>query len=760
MNLIQKVTRLEHPGVLRGFKWPSDLPTFGRFNLIYGWNGSGKTTLSRVFRDLEQRSVPSTGQAVLCIKGNDIDGDVFPQTSFHVRVFNRDFVNENVFPVDGGEVPPIFVVGKESADKQKEVDRLKKAKSAEDTRLDHARTTSRQADHELDKHCVDRAKVIKDTLRISGRGAYNDYDKRAYRSRMEKMAEAGDSEAHQLDDTTRDTLLVQHRETNKPKVQEVQYRLPDVEQLRDQIAAVRAATVAGSAIQALKDDPELGDWTHRGLKLHRERASQVCLFCEQPLSSSRLATLEAHFSAEHAGFLRRLDELLAQVKAATREADDLLLPNRAEFYEDITGDYGSCKEAFEEAVKNARDFADNLVGCLEEKRGQPYTNLQSDMIVPAIDGDVVDRLNEVIQRHNKACDEFQSRTEKARDHLADGIIAESFDDYSGLAIAAREARTAIHPIQEQVQRLSGEIARLEQEIVEHRQPAEELNEDLCKYLGHDELRLEVKETGYALVRHGVLADSLSDGERTALALLYFLKSLGDQRFDLKEGVVVVDDPVSSLDTNALYLAFGYIRQRTQAAGQLFLLTHNFTFFRQVRNWFHNLPGQRRKDINQRPARFYMLDRVVDANPRRTEIRPLDPLLERYESDYHYLFAYVHREAKLSDTQLEQAYVLPNIARRLLEMFLAFRRPQIAGELWKKLKDIEFDEAKKVRMLRFLHTHSHGDTIGAPEHDPSLLGEARSVLTDVMQFMKSEDPEHFKAMVDVVKLGTEAEEGAC
>ena len=133
MNLIQKITRLDHPGVLRNFKWPSDLPEFGRFNLIYGWNGSGKTTLSRLFRHLEQRSVPSTGQVVFCIRGNDVASDTFPEIGVQVRVFNRDFVNESVFPTGGGDVPPIFVVGKESVEKQKEVDRLNKAKSPAST---------------------------------------------------------------------------------------------------------------------------------------------------------------------------------------------------------------------------------------------------------------------------------------------------------------------------------------------------------------------------------------------------------------------------------------------------------------------------------------------------------------------------------------------------------------------------------------------------------------------------------------------------
>ena len=758
MTIIQKISRLDHPGVLRDFKWPSDLPTFARFNLIYGWNGSGKTTVSRLLRHLEQCSVPSQGQATLCIKGKDFDGDAFPRTSVQVRVFNRDFVNESVFPVGGDDVPPIFVVGKENVDKQKEVDRLKEAKTAEEARLNRAHTTSNQAVQGLDRHCVDRARFIKDTLRIPGAGAYNEYHKTAYRNRAQKMAKAGDAETHRLDDSTRDTLLLQHRETVKAKVPEVEYRVPSLKYLHDEVVAASAKTVTASVLQGLKDDTVLVEWTRVGLKLHKERGSPVCLFCEQTLLPSRVAELEAHFSVEYEHFLQGLGELIARLKTAMKEADDLRLPNRAELYEDIAGDYASAKDGLEEELTKLRAFAAGLVQCLEEKKGQPFTSLKLDIAVPEIDGGVVDQLNEVIQRHNTACDGFQARTAKARERLADGMIAESFDDYLRLATTEKEAEAAIDPIQEKVKQLSGEIARLEREIVEHRQPAEELNDDLCKYLGHDELQLDVRDTGYALVRRGVVADSLSDGERTALALLYFLKSLGDRRFDVKNGVVVLDDPVSSLDANALYLAFGYIRQRTQDAGQLFLLTHNFTLFRQVRNWFHHLPGQRKKDINQRPARFYMLDRVIDADPRRTVLKRLDPLLERYESEYHYLFAYVHREAEATHAGLERAYVLPNIARRLLEMFLAFRRPENAGELWQKLKDIEFDEAKKVRVLRFLHTHSHGDTIGEPEHDPSVLGEARSVLADVMQLIESQDPEHFKAMVELVKLGNEPEDG--
>lgn len=750
MSLITKIARLKHPGVLRDFAWPADLPSFGRFNLIYGWNGSGKTTLSRVFRAIEQRVACSPGEIALFIDGHQVTGQDFPKTTVPLRVFNRDFVSESVFPVSGGEVPPIFVVGKESVENQKEVDRLKAERTAKEIALQQARSAHQQAEREFDRHCVERARVIKDTLRVPGPGTYNDYNKTDYRTRAGRMVTAGDGPPHGLSEPDRDSLLIQHRANVKPKVASVPYRFPSLKQLHSELAGVLSATVTSVAIESLKDDPTLSDWVRHGLGLHKTRASETCLFCEQSLPGGRLSELESHFSAAYDRFLERLGRQRDDLKRLSERARDLHLPDRMALYDDLSDEYDSRRAGLLEALERVSGFVGDLLDALETKTSQPFKSIPLELEIPTIDEATISRLNEVIARHNAACDDFQGRTTNARDRLALDLIAENLDDYSRLAAAVKAASDAIGPLEQDLKRLMDDIGSLEREIVEHRQPAEELNEDLRKYLGHDELSLQVEETGYQLLRYGQLAEALSEGERTALALLYFLKSLRDRRFDLRHGVVVLDDPVSSLDANALYLAFGFIRHRTQDAGQLFVLTHNFSFFRQVRNWFHHQKGQNKKDINQRPARFYMLDRVHGANPRCTALRALDPLLEQYESEYHYLFACVHRAANATgETELEQNYGLANVARRLLEMFLAFRRPQIAGELWQKLKDVTFDEAKKVRIARFVHTHSHGDTVGEPEHDPSLLGEARAVLADLLELIKSEDAQHFTAMVGLV-----------
>ena len=215
---ITRIARLRDYGVFRDFTWPQDLPEFGRYNLIYGWNGTGKTMLSRLFRALEAKTPPSTGQATMSVNGRGVSNAEFPQASVAVRVFNRDFIEESVFPIEG-DVAPIFVLGKQNVEKQKRVDQLKAALSEAQTKLDSDRQAKSRAESALDKFCIDRARIIKDTLRSSGSNPYNNYDKSNFSPRAQEMISSGDRKAHALSESGREKLLTQHRASPKQKLQ-------------------------------------------------------------------------------------------------------------------------------------------------------------------------------------------------------------------------------------------------------------------------------------------------------------------------------------------------------------------------------------------------------------------------------------------------------------------------------------------------------------------------------------------------------------
>ena len=746
---ITRIKRLRDCGVFHDFSWPNDLHEFGRYNLLYGWNGSGKTILSNVLRALEHRSEPPNGKVVVRIDGEDVSNNDFGNVAIPIRVFNRDFMTDSVFPREG-DVAPIFVLGKENVEKQKQVDKFKSNLIDEQAKLQTYEEKKTGAFTALDTFCIDKAKVIKDMLRSSGSNPYNDYNKGDFTRRTSDMISASDKTAYIINDATREKYLVQLHSSPKPKIQTLIYRLPDLNAIEKTVVQLLSTTVFSEVIQSLKADAQLSTWVYIGLGLHHERSVKKCLFCNQPIPMDRLSVLEAHFNTEYIDLMRKLDDQIKAVQGDIRAITNLVVPNVAELYDDLSSDYEKANTALRKECDSAKSLLEILVKALNNKKDRLFEQVTLNVTIPNLDVGAVDKLNEVILKHNQACDDFQSRIDFARKQLeADSVFA-NLEEFVKLQNAIQLAESEVVNSMHEVQRIAGEIPKLEQEIVEHRRPAEELNEDLRKYLGHDELRLEVKETGYTIMRHSELARGLSEGEMTAIALLYFLKSLQDRRFDLQKGVVVLDDPVSSLDANALYYAFGFIKENTKNAKQLFILTHNFTFFQQVRNWFHYLKGQKKKDISQRPARFYMVDCVYDGSRRCSTLSALDPLLEQYNSEYHYLFARIYRKVKGSmQGSLGENYVFPNMARRLLEAFLAFRQPQIEGELWAKLQSIQFDESRKTRILRFFNTHSHSGAVGETEHDPSILCEANAVLKDLLDLIQSQDPPHFSAMEKLV-----------
>ena len=121
---IKRITKINHR-IFQNFSWPSDLPTFERYNLIYGWNGSGKTTLSNLFRALEKKTNITDGTVEFEFEGgNKLSGSNIygNQTIPKIKVFNREFVEDSVFSIQRPNMAPIFIIGEDSVEKQKQID--------------------------------------------------------------------------------------------------------------------------------------------------------------------------------------------------------------------------------------------------------------------------------------------------------------------------------------------------------------------------------------------------------------------------------------------------------------------------------------------------------------------------------------------------------------------------------------------------------------------------------------------------------------
>lgn len=761
---LSRIGKIKGHRVFLDFSWPPGLQPFAQFNLIYGWNGSGKTTLSALLRHLQTRSVVVEGEVEFEIDGAKVAGNDLSSAHLPpVRVFNRDFIASTIF-ADASQMDPIYYLGADSVEKQMQVEKLKKDLGKAETEVAGARTKKSSAEKALDDFCIMKARVIKEILISSRSTSYNNYDKRPFKIAIEKLNQTSTADALLPDD---ERQALRKRKDSQPKevVQAFAIAMPDFEGLAVEVGTILQRSVVSQVLNELVADREVSAWVQQGMALHSgARKSVTCRFCNQSLPAVRLQELEAHFSDTFMSFQAELTELAERIESHREVLVGAQFLDQGRLYDHLGSELQSAVVETRRLLGEAAAFLKSLHEIVLRKRDTPFKIIALESLVNAGQRpdrtalvNAIDTVNAVFAKHNATTNDFNNQVEEACRLLEQSYVAEAFSEYCQLRNAVDAATTALHELANNSTNLKEVIAVIEREIVEHRRPAEQLNAELRSYLGHDELRLEVKEHGYTMTRGGQPANNLSEGEKTAIAFLYFLKSLQDRSFDLANGIIVIDDPVSSLDANALFSAFGYMKEQTKSAGQLFVLTHNFAFFRQVKNWFHHLPNQRKKNLELRPGRFYLLVARVKAGQRMATLAPIDPLLEQYESEYHYLFKRVHEEAHRNDGEvmLEEYYGLPNVARRFLEAFLAFRYPGVVGDLIKRMEKVDFDQSKKTRILRFLNTYSHSGRVADPEHDPSILAETKPVLLEVLELIKKCDAEHYRGMVSIV--ATEAAE---
>ncbi len=636
MKLV-RIDKIKNFRVFRDFIWPSDLNDFENYNLIYGWNWSGKTTLSTILRCLEKRIPLSDGEIELTIGGRKVSGKEFADEASlpSIKVFNRDFINDNVFTSEGS-VTPIFVLGEESIDKQKQVKDKKSENTERKARLSEKQKEKSTLEKELDNYCIEKGKAIKEFLSSSGQNPYNNYDKASFKNKCTGLIQEGHVESNKLTEEEKERLKKKNESAAKAKVQNIAFTFENVSTLSCETQKILSKTVTSRVIDKLKDNQELSKWVEKGLQLHKETLSSVCLFCEQSLPEDRLQILEGHFNDEYSRFTNEIEAMKKNLESKLKMVENLTFPDEARLYEHLADMYVKRCSELEQEINIYNSILKNLITKLSEKKSNPFKVLALNTPPTPMNEEKFNAVNSLIRQHNQETDDFQTTVSGARQKLESSIVAELIPEFSEKRRNIERLSGACDALTNEIQGEERSIQELERDIIEHRKPAEELNGDLQNYLGHSELKFEVKEAGYQITRNGNVAGALSEGEKTAVAFLYFLKSLYDKNFDLANGIVVIDDPVSSLDSNSLYNAFGFMKNRVNGAGQFFLLTHNFLFFRQVRHWFGHL--------TKSEVRYYMLQVKTKDGTRKSELLNLDRLLKDYHSEYHYLFSLVYQTA--------------------------------------------------------------------------------------------------------------------
>ncbi|MEX1027703.1 MAG: AAA family ATPase [Candidatus Paceibacterota bacterium] len=749
--MITRIESLSGFGSFRDWTCEQDLPEFRRYNLIYGWNGTGKSTVARLLRSFELGEMPVSEDdfdfSITCSGGATLSPSELAKAPLSVRVFSEDFVSDNL-SFDGASVSPLLILGTENVDAAAKLGKLNKTLPGLSDDTDVAKEKWDELKTDREKLLSKGAFRIKEALRSGPDRRFYNYERRNLEGSLKDIPV----------DTKRPNIDVeaeQRRLNTKPKPSielDRGFDHDDLVGLRHGVGEVLATELLDTAIPSLRSDAAVQDWVSHGLELHAGREDR-CLFCQQRMPAERLEELRSHFSHVFTTHIELIDSLDADLKQLGENLTDYceragaIQPDR--FYDDVDDRWPL---ATDELVVSSDRFLGVVERCrssLKTKRSDPFTTVDDPISDGSVDAAVANLeaafvlVDSALASHQKRTTVLDKVRSAAQREIETHMVWEERSEYLDVEAQISTAKTVSEELGVRLRQTKEEISRLESEVSGRQDACSEINAALARYFGHGMFTVapsdESESLGLSLLRLGKPAHRLSEGERNGIALVYFLMKLKEEGVSLGETIVVIDDPVSSLDENKAYHAYGSMIDATELALQVFYLTHSFSMFRSLRRRLGWTSAQKKE------FGMFMTQRIVDEDGPSSSFGKIDPTLAKYDSEYHFLFVSLCRYINAEEPTASDTYSMPNIGRRVLETFFAFRKPT-KGNLSTKVGGCGFDSAKSERIMRFVDFHSHGDTTDRLDTLGPLENlEAQEVARDILALMASVDDAHVQDM---------------
>ncbi len=769
--MIIAIQRLKQFGIFRDYT-NRGINNFGKYNLIYGWNGSGKTTLSALFRSIENNVLsakfPSSEFTVEIDGGSTVTHDNIKEANLNIYTFNDAFIDENI--AWNNIVKCILLVDKKKIAEREKLETLKKEQQTDTEAQSKVELEIQKLEDDISKFSTSSAKRMKTSLQSidTTDNYYLNYNKTKFEQCISQNIEFTKSDASLLNEQE----IIELTNAAKPDLKSpIVFSQKTINEetfikAKERLDDLLKSSVISQTIQRLVEHSDIKTWVEAGLLLHKRHEIHRCEFCGNSITEDRIKLLEAHFNDDYKAFQDRL--LLADEWLSEQYILNPQLPSEKLFYNEFIAIYVNACLALEKAVAVLNNEITIWQKALKQKINNPLeTGLTIDSInetsIKAFNNAISD-IDAAVGKHNHKSNNFKEETAKAKRKLELHFATTEVKEF-GYYEKKQQVEDLIaenNKLKIAIDNRKNEIHVLENSLSNESLGADKFNEYLHKFLGRGELTLHFDpiKKGYEILRNDSesVKGKLSEGEKAAIAFVYFITKLKENDNKIEDTIVVVDDPVSSFDSNHLFHAYSFLRSNCEKAKQLFVLTHNFTYFKLIRDWFEsvNRNRKRKNPPKDKNAFFYTIEATTNV-PRNSSIKDADMSLVNYNSEYHYIFSQLYKYKDSSTLSRDEAFLTANLSRKLLESFFSFKYPKHRNDI-AQLMDcglngcVLTDEVIKEKIYRFINKYSHSIVIEINEDSSeNLVGESQNVIGDIFTWLREVDEIHYNEMLEVINM---------
>ena len=640
---------------------PQPIGGLARFNFFFGSNGAGKTTITKVIAN--PAGHPNCSLAWK--KGMPLEA----------LVYNRDFVERNFNAAP--RLKGIFTLGEQDIANLEAIAAKKVEHDAIGVKVDNLNSTLHGADQKSGKksELAELESEIKDKCwaqKLKHEDAFTDAFK-GLRNNSEKFKE------HALAQSGSNTAELKPLAYLTDKAKTVYGPTPAIEPAVSALGATGITSHESNPILAKKvigkedvDIAELiqrlgnSDWVKQGQSFFGQSAP-TCPFCQQQVLDGFEASLSSYFDATFERDTKAITDLQSDYGCdadALRARLKAVADARSKFMDMATF-------AAEQSSIEANLATNTLL--ISNKRKEPSLPIQLESLSGplAAAAKLIADANAAIAAHNEIArniaKERYDLTAQVWKYVLEVELKADLSAYAtkraGLAAAITKLTAQILEAGASKLTVANEIKALEKSATSVEPTIDGINA-LLKSFGFRSFQLTKAEDGpfYKLVRsNGSDAkESLSEGERSFVTFLYFyhlLKGSENESGMTADRVVVFDDPVSSLDSDVLFIVsslikslFDDVRENKGNIKQIFILTHNVYFHKEV-----TYTSNHRDDAKAGERTYWTVRKGDDG--ATIQQHPSNPI----KTSYDLLWAELRREPKSPLT-------VQNTMRRILENY--------------------------------------------------------------------------------------------
>lgn len=705
-----------------------------QFNFFFGSNGTGKTTISRAIAD--ESFSPTCN--VTWKAG----------TKLQPMVYNRDFLelNFNQSP----ELKGVFTLG------EKQLDTLSKIATAKDE--DDALTTKietlTQGLQGADGTGGKKSELA--TLEVDLKNKCW-AQKQKYDAKLQGGFEGfrNNSEGFKqkvLQELASNTATILTLEELEKKAKSVFDSSPTTE---TSIAAVDTSNLLAHETNSIlkkrvigKEDVDIAamikkfgnsDWVREGRGFYDENA-RVCPFCQQDTNEAFAQSLNEYFDETFMRDSKAIDDLATNYATdSTRLQQQLeaIIASPSRFLD-------ADKLIAEKELLDTKITINNQHVAGKKREASRVVKLESLSNVLVAIQSLMDAANTQIDAHNEMVTNLATERTKLKAQVWRFVLEELKADLAEFKRTKDDLDKAINAMAAQIEKAvedkrkkAAEIRELEKQTTSVQPTIDAINGLLLSF-GFRGFKLARASSGtsYKLVRaDGTDAKAtLSEGEQSFVTFLYFYHLLKGSESDsgiTTDRIVVFDDPVSSLDSDILFIVgslikglFDEVRAGIGHIKQVFVLTHNVYFHKEVTY------NAKRQDVAMNEETFWIVRKRGLVS--KIDKHPTNPI----KTSYELLWAEV-REPERSNLAIQ------NTLRRILENYF-----RILGGIEFEQLCATFEGREKLicrSLCSWVHDGSHN------AHDDLFVSIDDSIVNAYLQvfravFDKSGHSAHYRMMM--------------